>query len=480
MHVNYVNSSEMTKVVNINGALESFIRGDNVIAVPFELAVNDQFYLCSDVLRLLPGKRLVVIAANGDKQLVIKLFVNAKKGVRELKREQDGFKRATKADINLPALQFIQQDLAGCSAVAYEYLKNGKPFSDNQATVARYSDELLNLVSALHNAGIYQDDFHLDNVLIANDQLFLIDMASVNVEEEDKSLSKHKSLTNLAKLIVQFKPKQQITFVNRLKQYYQAREWSWDDREQERFIHYLDSAWHKRKNLYLKKCFRACTMTAYRKNFQQQYAFHRSFLDDVGQDFITNIEQLVQQGHLLKDGNSATVVSVNYAGKSLVIKRYNIKSFWHFLKRCFRQSRAAISWRNGNLLELMGIATPKPLGFIEQRFGWLRKTAYLICEQTVGEELYSVYSKREPNDGELEQLNDLFLLLQNYQISHGDLKASNLLLDENGVISLIDLDAMQEHHSDSTFQRAFSKDKKRFMKNWQNSGVKVMFQTIFR
>jgi hypothetical protein len=56
------------------------------------------------------------------------------------------------------------------------------------------------------------------------------------------------------------------------------------------------------------------------------------------------------------------------AGRTLVIKRYNIKGFAHWLKRFWRPSRAWHSWREGNRLAFLGIATPKPLAVLEKRF----------------------------------------------------------------------------------------------------------------
>jgi len=220
-------------------------------------------------------------------------------------------------------------------------------------------------------------------------------------------------------------------------------------------------------------------MTAYKKTFLQEYAFRRSFFEDAGDEFINKIDELVSNGQILKAGNSATVVQVEYAGKKLVIKRYNIKSFWHFLKRCYRPSRAAISWRNGNLLQLLGVATPKPLGFIENRMGFFRKNAYLICERSGGQEISTVYKYRSPTEDELTQLKYMFKIFKKYQISHGDLKATNLLIKKKGKIQLIDLDVMQEHTSYKSFQDAFDKDKERFIKNWLGSRIKEEITNLF-
>lgn len=219
-------------------------------------------------------------------------------------------------------------------------------------------------------------------------------------------------------------------------------------------------------------------MTAYNKSFFQEYSFRRSFFENDGEKFIQEIDNLVSNGQILKAGNSATVVEVNYGDKRLVIKRYNIKGFWHFLTRCYRPSRAAVSWRNGNLLQLLGIATPKPLGFIEKRIGWFRTKAYLICERGGGQEIATVFKYRIPTDKEQNQLKDMFAVFKKYQISHGDLKATNLLIKKKGQIQLIDLDAMQEYQNKNSFQIAFNKDKNRFMKNWENTEIKDLFNSL--
>lgn len=471
----YAMSSNMAD----NVQLEKILQGDSDFAVPFDVVINDERYECSEILRLLPGKRLVVKAENNGQQLVIKLFVKSKKGERELAREKRGYQLATQAGINVPLLVFATDTMPDYCAIAYRYLENAKPFTNKKKTLSMHVDELLHLTAKLHNFGIVQNDFHLGNILLVGEDLYLIDLASVTGQEQEKSLDKTASLANLAMLVVQFKPEQQQILLNRLQQYYRARDWLFDDNEKELFNKYVEKAWQKRKTNYLRKRFRNCTMTAYKKTFDQEYAFRRSFLENVGSKFIDQIDELVSTGQIIKAGNSATVVQIEYAGKKLVIKRYNIKSFWHFLKRCYRPSRAAVSWENGNLLQLLGVPTPKPLGFIENRIGFFRRNAYLVCERSGGQEILTVYKYRSPTEDELSQLKYIFKIFKKYQISHGDLKATNLLIKKKGKIQLIDLDAMQEHSSDEKFQRAFVKDKCRFVENWQSSDIKVTVESLF-
>lgn len=459
----------------MNETIQQFLAGDNVSA-PFDILVNDELYQCEQVLRLLPGRRLVVKAWHKEIPLLLKLFVPSKKGWREMAREQHGYRLCRESGIAVPEEKLISDNFAGCLAVAYAFLNEARPFSLTAENHGRQVPALLKLMVACHQAGIYQQDLHIDNILVTADGLFLIDLASVT-GHHGQPLNKTKSLKNLALLVAQFIPDQQRFILEKLSFYYQGRNWVYDQTERAAFRARLDKTWHKRKENYLSKCFRPCTMTAYYRDSQQEYAFKRTFFKRTGKQFIKNIDQEVKCGEVIKDGNSATVVVTNLGGRRVVIKRYNIKSPWHFIRRCWRPSRAANAWRQGNLLELLGIDTPEVLGFVERRWGPFRKQAYLICDYVDdARELSKVYSDEAPSETELKQIRHIFRLMQDYRLSHGDMKASNLLVRRNGQVELIDLDAMREHRHNWTFKRAFRRDQRRFLKNWANSPGQIHFR----
>ncbi len=102
---------------------------------------------------------------------------------------------------------------------------------------------------------------------------------------------------------------------------------------------------------------------------------------------LAQADALLDQGHLYKTGGTASVAKVEVNGRPLVIKRYNIKSFAHWLTRFWRPSRAWHSWREGNRLAFLGIATPKPLAVLEKRCFWLRSRAYLVTEFLPGPDI---------------------------------------------------------------------------------------------
>nr|MCS5556439.1 hypothetical protein [Arenicellales bacterium] len=70
----------------------------------------------------------------------------------------------------------------------------------------------------------------------------------------------------------------------------------------------------------------------------------------------------------------------------------------------------------------------------------------------------------------LGEIVEILCKLRHKHISHGDLKATNILLSDQGPV-LIDLDVMQQHSSESAYQQAANKDVGRFLRNWQDNPV---------
>ena len=115
----------------------------------------------------------------------------------------------------------------------------------------------------------------------------------------------------------------------------------------------------------------------------------------------------------------------------------------------------------------------QPLAVLERRWCWLRGPALLITEYLSGHDIIARFQPyldlssglEGPPEAELQALDGLFAALLRERISHGDLKGYNVFWD-NGRWSLIDLDAMRQHHSDRSFARAYERERARFLRNW--------------
>jgi tRNA A-37 threonylcarbamoyl transferase component Bud32 len=139
------------------------------------------------------------------------------------------------------------------------------------------------------------------------------------------------------------------------------------------------------------------------------------------------------------------------------------------LGRALRRSRAWISWQNAHRLELLGIATPRPLAMRENRAGPFRQGAYLVTEWTSGESLQAWLLRYGPAgipDWLDREVSRLFAIMWLGRVSHGDMKATNLIVCGEQ-LQLIDLDALRRHRCKRFFKAAYGKDLQRFMDNWQ-------------
>ncbi len=169
-----------------------------------------------------------------------------------------------------------------------------------------------------------------------------------------------------------------------------------------------------------------------------------------------------------KDGGAATVARLPWQGQDLVLKRYNIKGFGHWLTRFWRPSRAWHSWREGHRLLFLGIPTPEPLAVRERRFLGLRGRAYLVTPFVDGPNLlerFAPYVDSAPPAAELDALLALVEALRRERLGHGDFKGTNLIWHD-GRWLVIDLDALQAHDSDRAYAGAYARDRARLLRNW--------------
>lgn len=191
--------------------------------------------------------------------------------------------------------------------------------------------------------------------------------------------------------------------------------------------------------------------------------------------------------HTLKNQPGSTVWLIGFKTRQLVVKRYNNLGFVHACKRAFRRSRAehcfAISGRFSNA----GIRVAAPFAVIQEYWGPIRLRAWYISERIHGEMLRDlgadwneVTEKPAVPEAVVTAIEALFDKLRKHRLSHGDLKASNILWAQQEVW-IIDLDAADSHRRQRTFARAHARDCARFMKNWQHlRQVRKAFAPLFK
>jgi len=170
-------------------------------------------------------------------------------------------------------------------------------------------------------------------------------------------------------------------------------------------------------------------------------------------------------GRILKNGNTCYVCRVRFNGKDIAVKRYNHKGFIHSLRHTVKGSRARQGWLHAHRLGMLGIDTPRPLAFIEQRKAPLLWKSYLVTEYMRGQNLHSLLQNSSATEQQqskiIQQIRKLLNKLGKHRITHGDLKHSNILIAEGKPV-LTDLDAMKFHRWNWFYSIRRAKDLERF------------------
>ena len=448
-------------------------------ALPINLALADaagpaELQLLT-LLRVLPGQRYVGAGVWRGRPVLAKLLVG-QKAPRHFQRELEGVRLLAAQGMTTPLLlaDGLEQNEGGW--LLFEFLEQSQslgeawaeveyqtPLNDAQQAVL---GEALSAIAQLHTKGLWQEDLHLDNLLRSHGKLYLIDGAGIRVEEAGKPLSRQKVLENLGVFFAQL-PKSLEPFTEELLVHYLLSN-AEHGLPMEALQKQTDKVRSWRLKDYLDKTGRDCSLFSVVEGASGLRAIRRDE-EAAMLPVLAQADELLDQGHLYKTGGAASVGRVEVNGRSLVIKRYNIKDVAHWFKRFWRPSRAWHSWREGNRLLFLGIATPKPLALLEQRFIGLRGKAYLVTEYLPGPDIIERFApyvaSGDAPESELVALDELFQQMILERISHGDLKGHNVFWHQDRW-ALIDLDAMCQHSSQSSFATAFARDRARFMRNW--------------
>ena len=174
---------------------------------------------------------------------------------------------------------------------------------------------------------------------------------------------------------------------------------------------------------------------------------------------------------LKSDRTTTVVVSGALFGKHshYVLKRYNARNFWHRISRSVRKTRAERCWHMSYAFAKVGINVAEPIFMYEHRLFGLRRHAFFASELVPGKELLTIFATLEAKEKArvVSAVTCVFKALADHRLSHGDMKASNLIWDGER-LTVIDLDAAQQHRCEPSWRKANQKDKQRFLRNWRD------------
>lgn len=189
-------------------------------------------------------------------------------------------------------------------------------------------------------------------------------------------------------------------------------------------------------------------------------------------------------GETLKMGSRSTVTRISVRDVIYVVKIYKSMPIHRRLRYALTQSRAFQSWSIGHTMLTSGIPVARPLAITEERAFGIPSRAALIMENAKGDSLLDLIERQMLNSDQLsiiaDKLRSVFSRMLEQKITHGDLKATNIIINQSLCPTFIDIDAAMKHSHIKSYRQSAEKDHKRFMANWQkHPETQEIFRNVF-
>ncbi len=444
---------------------------------PFKLKLaDDQYLVTEEIVRIVPGKRIVAFGTWQGKSIVAKLFFDGD-AKRHMEEDADGVKLLREHKIPTPPLYY--QGYSPDKRVyvllfqrIYEASGLGDIWRDkkNITSILPILQGVTVELATQHVLGILQHDLHLNNFLLTRKTIYTLDGAQVELVPQ--LLPRKLSIENLALFFSQFGVGHEEYHEKLFKHYAKARGWLLKPEDTVELFLAVKKWNDERWNSYEQKIFRECTAFGCIDTWNTFGIYDRKAGTPEFSEFLKNPDSAFSDPTtvMLKDGRSATVVKVTYDNRDYVVKRYNIKNMRHRLRRAIRRTRASMSWRLAQKFTMFGIPTAKPIAFIEKKWLGFRGKSYYVTEYVSSEHAGDYFASINPEKitEMVKQIGTLLKNIAKVEVTHGDLKITNILIDANKKPILIDLDGAAEHSSLSSLRSAWRKEIKRFLRNFDD------------
>ncbi|MDA8562112.1 hypothetical protein N9L02_03240, partial [Gammaproteobacteria bacterium] len=466
----------------------SLYLSNDSIELPFNLNLKDKnkTLICEKIIRIVPKKRLLVFGFLDDKPVAIKMFFSKKSPKQDADNDAYGIETLINANIPTPKLIYKGTSIDGkIHILVFEKIVNGtslKKIWDSREDMD-YIEVLLRStvveIAIQHVLGVLQKDLHLDNFFITKNDILTMDGGKIKCFT--KPLGKKTSIKYLSLFLVQLGIGFEKLQYELFDLYAKSRGWLVSDADIKLLHKSLLAETKRRAKKFKRKVFRCGSLFHKIKKFNKIIIYNKLYTTKNFINLLSNLDKYIDSDSalLLKKGSSSTVVKLTIDDNIFVLKRYNIKNLFHWLKINFRLSRAKKSWSISQQLYISGISVPKPVAYIENKILMISFKSYYISEyldSTCSGEYFSIKTYDYAHKNLAILIFKLINNLRKLNITHGDLKQSNILV-KNHIPYLVDFDGSSEHILAISLKEAFYKDWSRLMYNWSSQPeIKNLFK----
>ncbi len=433
---------------------------------------------CIELVRSIPGRRLVFYAKWQGSEVFAKVFIDARTATRDGKREQKGFELLSRSNITTPELLFAGALTAGAGFILlFARIYPAVTFQDiwlqsaeNTKLRQQLIESIYRVFASHHNAGLIHRDPHQRNFLIAEDVVYTLDCA--DIELLDRQPKKVEVLDNLATFFAIMHADMDSQIGMAFLVYSNERHWMFSDIDKSMLLSRIVKKRQRSRELYLsRKIFRECTEFVSHQRSGKFVAYRRDYDSAALQRFIESPDQYINNyvDRYLKRGRSSTVAVTVFDEKLYVVKYYNVNNLWGAITHAGNSKHMRYCWINAHRLIINNIESAKPIALIENTIGPFRLSSFFVTEYTSGPNIAEYIQSDEVSQQQKHDLVrviiKLFSALNNLQISHGNMKAANIIIHNNNPY-LVGLNLMRRHKLSFFFKPQFKKDIQRFLENW--------------
>jgi hypothetical protein len=208
---------------------------------------------------------------------------------------------------------------------------------------------------------------------------------------------------------------------------------------------------------------------------QRAAIFDPSLPEDLIERLWRQPTAVAAMGETLRRTGLRRTVRFEWHSKSYVLKHFR-PTWWHLVKQLPVSSWAASTFKSTIKLINAGVATPRPVACVENRWGRLRRDSFLVYEYVEGVTLRSYLKGKAAHPRPLtenlsKQLREFWQRLEELRASLADSHTGNFIVCPAGRLWVIDLDRARFHRTDFMAARLQDRGWQKFVRSAAKCGM---------
>ena len=200
----------------------------------------------------------------------------------------------------------------------------------------------------------------------------------------------------------------------------------------------------------------------------KRWIIKKEYFDKTFKRILDNPDIFMSEGKVIKKEEGHFIVSLDLERFTIIIKKYQIKNIWHFVRKIFSDTRANRAWLAAHWFNVIGINTITHIAVIERYNFFSTLDSYLITKKQSGIRLDNLESNKEFLLLIANKITAFFKKLKWIGFNHGDAKSSNFFFHDRKLFAF-DLDISRRRLLRKLNLYSINKDIQRMIKSFEKN-----------